>query len=275
MNTATIPFFHRAVAPDSLISVFWHFSRFASWLLLAWSFSLERLREFARYRQSNHKYVKSAKTRDQEIGLNGSVKKRNCCRVRTPGTRSVLDSRAGRGIPKIPVDWLRETRKETARGMTEIPRGTGHTNTTQKKLGHGWAGVGWRRKVGGQQNKSPEGRIPAGGPIPQHRDTTVFRSGPPGVHIYGRSTQMSGFILKLDGTESDIFQNLAECSYSFNIRLNACCHHAAAITTAAGYAAASNSTTSLLLILTTTTITTTSTAPYYYYNDYNYHCCCQ
>jgi len=44
----------------------------------------------------------------------------------------------------MPVDWLIETRKETAWGMTETPRGTGHTNTTEE-TGNGWAGVGWRR----------------------------------------------------------------------------------------------------------------------------------
>ena len=41
----------------------------------------------------------------------------------------------------MPVDGLIETRKETARGMTETPRGTGHTNTPEA-TGHGWAGVG-------------------------------------------------------------------------------------------------------------------------------------
>jgi len=43
------------------------------------------------------------------------------------------------------------------------------TPTQQTKLGTG----GRELEVGGQQNKSPEGRITAGGPIPQHRDTTI------------------------------------------------------------------------------------------------------
>ena len=66
---------------------------------------------------------------------------------------------------------LIETRKETARGMTETPRGTGHTNTTEELR------TGERELdddvVGSQQKNSPEEGIPEGGPIPLHRDTTI------------------------------------------------------------------------------------------------------
>ena len=72
----------------------------------------------------------------------------------------ILDSRAGRGIP-------------TARGMTETPRGTGHTNTSEEtttRVGGSWMTT----KIGSQQKQSPEEGIPKGGPIPLHRDTTIY-----------------------------------------------------------------------------------------------------
>jgi len=74
----------------------------------------------------------------------------------------------------MPVDRLIETRKETARGMTETPRGTGHTNTTEEtgtRVGGSWMTT----KIGSQQKQSPEEGITEGGPIPLHRDTTIYK----------------------------------------------------------------------------------------------------
>jgi len=60
----------------------------------------------------------------------------------------------------MPVYRLIATRKATARGMSETPRmDRPHQLVDDEKSA--------------SNKTSPEGRIPAGGPIPQHRDTTI------------------------------------------------------------------------------------------------------
>jgi len=54
----------------------------------------------------------------------------------------ILDSRTGRGIPKMPVDRLIETRKENGAGNDRNPARDRPHQHKQKKLGNGRAGVG-------------------------------------------------------------------------------------------------------------------------------------
>jgi len=61
--------------------------------------------------------------------------------------------------------------------MTETPRGTGHTNTNRRNWETGGQALD-DDVVGGQQKQSPEEGIPEGGPIPLHRDTTIY------IHIH-------------------------------------------------------------------------------------------
>jgi len=57
--------------------------------------------------------------------------------------------------------------------MTETPRGTGHTNTTEE-TGYTTGGrVLDAEEFGTQQKQSPEEGIPEGRPITLHRDTTI------------------------------------------------------------------------------------------------------
>ena len=61
--------------------------------------------------------------------------------------------------------------------MTETPRRTGHTNTTEEtgtRVGGSWMTT----KIGSQQKQSPEEGISEGGPIPLLRDTTISRAYP-------------------------------------------------------------------------------------------------
>jgi len=83
----------------------------------------------------------------------------------------ILDSRTGRGIPKMPVDRLIETRKENGAGNdTETVRSRSRRGRVLQAMDDD--------VVGGQQKQSPEEGIPEGGPIPLHRDTTIS------IHVY-------------------------------------------------------------------------------------------
>ena len=57
--------------------------------------------------------------------------------------------------------------------MTETPRGTGQTNKNRRNWETGGRVLD-DDVVGGQQKQSYKEVIPEGGPIPLHRDTTMW-----------------------------------------------------------------------------------------------------
>jgi len=71
-----------------------------------------------------------------------------------PYVYTILDSRAGRGIPKMPVDWLIETQQENGTGNDKNPARDRHANTPEETR-YGWAGVRCRRRSAANKN-SPE-----------------------------------------------------------------------------------------------------------------------